>query len=76
VIGSLIFCYSRNGAAIKCHDKKEDAVAQALLWKTTEHRRGEDRCVSEFGDQGPVRYTVETLEWTGDGYRELSRESV
>ena len=76
MIGHQVFCFSRNGAAIKCHDKKEDAVAQASFWKTSEHRRGEDRRVSEFGDQGPVAYTVETLEWSGEGYKELSRETV
>jgi valyl-tRNA synthetase len=60
------YCFFRNGAGIKTHDKIEDARAQALrmaLWDTA---LGLDVLHPELPNT--ATYKVETLLWNGDRY--------
>ncbi len=69
-----IYCFSRNGAGIKSHDRIEDARAQALQFGLGDTAVGQD-CVHPE-KPNTATYTVETLIWNGDCYKRTDVETI
>jgi hypothetical protein len=73
-MAKTVYCFSRNGAAIKCHDRIEDARTQAASFGLGDTAVGLDCIHPELPND--ATYKVETLDWTGDGYRLVAIETV
>lgn len=62
------YLFVRNGAVIKQHDRKADALLQARQWMESDERTGSDVTRTEFISR-PTTYAVEEVVWMRDGDR-------